>query len=181
MSYHHHHPAWHHDSLSHTAWHHHNSPPPHTACLTIITILHDIIMIHHHCPTAWHQDSPSLPYCMTSGFTSIIRLHKIMVIKMHHHHHHHNFSPPPDCRRDWKNKLLAWVHGDKQAAGPHQVDLTTLKRKALLVIWKSAKNAQNLLGYDRQHFNVDAVELIKAPPCSSLSNRKPHTTMNKWC
>jgi hypothetical protein len=79
---------------------------------------------------------------------------------------HHRAWPEQRLEVVWKLAAarIARVHGDEDAARGVKRDLGVLKHKARHVGHDRELNSQNLLRHHRQHFQVDAVELIKARP-----------------
>ena len=71
----------------------------------------------------------------------------------------------------WEKFYFTRIHSDEDSTRPDQVDLTSLKHKSCSTSRQSRQNGQNLLRHYRQYFNVDAVELVKAAPCSSLHTK----------
>ena len=65
-------------------------------------------------------------------------------------------------------RVVARVHRDETAVVAVESDLFPKKLKAFFVCLERIANGHDLLRNDRQDFNIDAVELIEARPCSSL-------------
>eukprot|EP00955_Chlamydomonas_euryale_P036898 350585-Chlamydomonas_euryale.AAC.2 len=63
---------------------------------------------------------------------------------------------------------VARVHRDEHAARVAQRDLAALKRKELGTGLERVLDREQLLRDDRQHLDVDAVELVKARPRAAL-------------
>lgn len=63
---------------------------------------------------------------------------------------------------------LTRVHGDKYSARPDKVNLATFKHESCVSGRQSAQYREDLLCDHRQYLNVDAIELIKATPGTSL-------------
>lgn len=60
------------------------------------------------------------------------------------------------------------IHGDEYAARRFQADLVALEREFRQAGLKSRVNGQYLLRHDRQHFDVDPVELVETAPGALL-------------
>lgn len=61
---------------------------------------------------------------------------------------------------------IARVHGDVHRAARVQLDLRVLEDKALDLGLDGQLDGEDLLRHHRQHFQINAVELIKASPSS---------------
>ena len=70
----------------------------------------------------------------------------------------------------WKlcTTSIARVHGDEVANGRIHGDADAHEVKPLFLLPDCILDALHLDGNDREHLHSDPVELIKAPPCTSL-------------
>ena len=75
-------------------------------------------------------------------------------------------------RESGGTRLCTGIHSNEDATGGTQLDLSTLKHEVFRLLAKRLQNGEDLLGHHRQHLNVDAVELVKTPPCSGLGERE---------
>ena len=66
-----------------------------------------------------------------------------------------------------RSASIARVHGDEGIAGGHQPDFHSLKCEHAELGSLSTLDGEHLLGHHTQHLQLDAVELIKACPCST--------------
>ena len=57
-----------------------------------------------------------------------------------------------------------WVHRDKRRRLGVEGDLSAFEHEALQLVDDGLIDGEQLLGDDRQHLNVDAVELVEAGP-----------------
>jgi hypothetical protein len=97
-------------------------------------------------------------------------------------HHHGDWSEHAlEIVRQLSTACIPWVHGDEQPCGPEEADLCAFKDEATRDILRAegrlrGEDRQDLLRNDREHLNVDTIELVEASPCSCLSKTTEHTT-----
>ena len=75
-------------------------------------------------------------------------------------------------RESGGTRLCTGIHGNEDATGGTQLDLSTLKHEVFRLLAKCLQNGEDLLGHHRQHLDVDTVELVKTPPCSGLGEKE---------
>lgn len=66
------------------------------------------------------------------------------------------------------------IHRDEDTTRPFEFYLAALKDESLKIVWQCRHYGKNLLCHDWQYFYVDAVELVKTTPSSSLNK------VSKW-
>jgi len=62
---------------------------------------------------------------------------------------------------------VTWVHSDEHAESRFHKDVRIFKIDFLVLTGLSSEKLKELLGNDRQHFNIDAVEFIETTPGTS--------------
>ena len=58
----------------------------------------------------------------------------------------------------------------------YQVDFPTLEYESCVTCSEGGQDGEDLLGYNRQHLNVNPVELVEAAPGSCLCEPTEHAT-----
>ena len=73
------------------------------------------------------------------------------------------------------------IHGDEDAAGPFQLDVSTLEDESLEAVRQCRHDGEDLLGDNWQHLDVDPVELIKTAPSTCLwRHRQQHNSHSQF-
>ena len=67
-------------------------------------------------------------------------------------------------------QTVSWVHGNKDHARAVKRQFSAFKHKALKPLCLGTQNAKDLLGDDREHLKLNAVELVEAGPGTGLSH-----------
>ena len=84
-------------------------------------------------------------------------------------HHRHRAEQRLEVIRQLRATGVARVHGDEHGEGVHQLHVPPLKVEFGHAALHRVLNCQQLLRDDREHLDVDAVELIEARPSTALS------------